>query len=199
MVLQLPQVFIVLRTVLQQRLTWLPLQCHEVAVEVSRKLNSLIVLKGLVQGGEDLVCCSGLLTLLKWETFKQLPCSAAQTAYQVEHCLLLPFLELHLSQVDVDPLSPFSVLRMKSTEQWYERISGAVAVKHGTPTSRGRRSHQTSSPSNSSPPKDSDHRNGLSKHCSPPSQRPQQTSSVWWWRGRGGSPRSQREPLGCRR
>ena len=167
-----------LRAVLQQRLSWLPLQRHKVSVEVSRKLDSFVILKGLVQDGEDLVRRSSLLAVFKWKGLEQFPCSATQTAYQVEHCLLLPFLELHLLQVYVDPLSPFSVLRVKSTEKWDERISGAVAIQHSPRTSSGRRSHQASYPSGSSPPQDSDHRNGLSKHCSPPSQRFPQESGL---------------------
>lgn len=53
---------------------------------------------------------------------------------------------------------------MKSTEKWDERVPGAIGIQVGS--SICRRRHQSGSPSGSSPPKDSDHRNGLSKHCS---------------------------------
>ena len=59
--------------IVQQRLTAMSLEATEVLVKVSRELDSVVVLEGLVQQLENLVEGVGLLHILQGKGFHQLP------------------------------------------------------------------------------------------------------------------------------
>ena len=88
MLSQLVVEVVMLRGVVQEGLSLSTLKAAEVAIEVIRKLDRLVILKGLVQGLEDLVEGS---SLLNGKVLQELPCSPSEASDHIQKsfCLTL--------------------------------------------------------------------------------------------------------------
>ena len=122
---------VMLGAVVQQGLAAMPLEATEVLVKVSRELDSVVVLEGLVQQLENLVEGVGLLHILQGKGFHQLPGCAGEAWDQVQDSFSFSFEQLHLGHVQGDPLPPLAVVTRGTAEQRHIVVLGHSVVTHG--------------------------------------------------------------------
>ena len=104
------------------------LEATEVLVEVARELNSVVILKGLVQQLHQTVEGIALLHILQRESFHNLPGCSTQAGDQVEDTFRFSFEQLHLGHVQGDPLSPLAVVAWGTAEQGHIVVLGHRGV-----------------------------------------------------------------------
>ena len=115
--------------IVQQRLTTVSLEATEVLVEVARELNSVVILKGLVQQLQQTAEGIALFNILQRECLNNFPGCSTEAGDQVEDTFRLPLQQLHLGHIEVDPLPPFAVVTGCTAEQRH-----VVVLVHGVVT-----------------------------------------------------------------
>ena len=132
MVSQLAVEVVVLGRVLQEGLTRSKLELAEVPVEVIRKLDRPVILKGFVERLQHLLKGSRFLDLVDGEVLKELPCCASEASDDAQESFRFSFGDPHLHHIDVDPLPPFLVVGGCTAEQGDVGVLRGVVVSGGT-------------------------------------------------------------------
>ena len=107
----------------QECLTWSTLEEVEVAFEIRRKLDSLVVREVAVQylqhGLEGIV----LVEVVQRPIFEQTPDHPLEAPNDVEDPLTCLLCQRHLPVVELHSLAPFTIVRRLTAEQWYIAVT----------------------------------------------------------------------------
>ena len=132
MVSQLAVEVVILGRVLQEGLTRSPLKLAEVSIEIIRKLDRPIILKGFVESFQHLLKGSRFLDLVDGEVLKKLPCCAGEASDDAQESFRFSFGDPYLHHIDVNPFPPFLVVGGCTAEQRDVGVLRDVVISGGT-------------------------------------------------------------------